>query len=211
MTGAKTIACGKGEYEEARKLSGNSTYVNNGINIYAIKEYVRDYDSQKRPIKICTSGRILCQKNPALFNQIAEKLPDVEFTWIGEGDLRAELTSPNIKITGWVSRIDALKILEECDVFLLPSLWEGLPLSLLEAMYLKKMCVVSNVIGNRDVIDSGRNGYICNNLSEYVTVLRDIVDGKVDAKIMTELAHNDVEREYNLDVMAMEYDKKYNE
>ena len=38
------------------------------------------------------------------------------------------------------------------DVFLLPSRWEGLPISLLESMYMKKICVVSNVIGNRDVI-----------------------------------------------------------
>lgn len=211
MTGAKTIACGKGEYEEARKLSKNSTYVNNGINTDGVKDFIREYDSNKKPIKICTSGRILLQKNPALFNQIAEGLPDVEFIWIGEGELRSELTSSNIKITGWVSRLEALKILEECDVFLLPSLWEGLPLSLLEAMYLKKMCVVSNVIGNKDVIESGRNGFICNNLNDYVTILRSIVDGNVDAKSMTEKAHDDVEKFYNKETMAEEYDRKYNE
>lgn len=43
------------------------------------------------------------------------------------------------------------------DVFLLPSRWEGLPISLLESMYMKKACVVSNVIGNRDVIHNGEN------------------------------------------------------
>ena len=47
------------------------------------------------------------------------------------------------------------------DVFLLTSLWEGLPVSLLEAMYMKKPCVVSDVIGNHDVIENGRNGFIC--------------------------------------------------
>lgn len=211
LTGAKTIACGKGEYEEARKLSQNSTFVSNGINTESIKEYVRDYDPNRTAIKICTSGRILLQKNPSLFNRIAKGLPDVEFIWIGEGEQRTELTSPNIKITGWVSRIDALKIIEECDVFLLPSLWEGLPLSLLEAMYLKKMCVVSNVIGNKDVIESGKNGYICNSLDEFIDTLRNIVDGNVDAKTMTEKAHEDIERNYNLNVMAREYKKKYNE
>ena len=211
LTGAKTIACGKGEYLEAKRLSGNSTYVCNGINTEDIKEYIKDYDSNKKTIKICTCGRILLQKNPSFFNKIAEGLPEVEFIWIGDGELRSELTSPNIKITGWVSRLDALKIIEECDVFLLPSLWEGLPLSLLEAMYLKKMCVVSNVIGNKDVIDSGKNGFICNNLEEFVNTLKSVVEGKVDAKMMTENAHNDVEREYNLDVMVREYNKKYNE
>lgn len=211
MTGAKTIACGKGEYEEALKLSKNSTYVNNGINTDGIREYVRDYNPNKKPIKICTSGRILLQKNPSLFNQIAAGLPDVEFIWIGEGELRSELTSKNIKITGWVSRLEALKILEGCDVFLLPSLWEGLPLSLLEAMYLKKLCVVSNVIGNKDVIDSGRNGFICQNLQEFISTLKIITEGEVDGVELSNQAHLDVENNYNLDVMAKEYDKKYNE
>lgn len=49
-------------------------------------------------------------------------------------------------------RATAIKYAVNADVFLLPSRWEGLSNSLLESMYMKKVCVVSNVIGNRDVI-----------------------------------------------------------
>ena len=76
----------------------------------------------------------------------------VKFVWIGDGELRDQLTSENIEITGWADRSTAIRYAVNADVFLLPSRWEGLPISLLESMYMKKACVVSNVIGNRDVI-----------------------------------------------------------
>ena len=60
-------------------------------------------------MKICTVGRIGFQKNPKLFNEIAQEFPDLQFTWIGDGELRNELTSKNINITGWLERKEVLK------------------------------------------------------------------------------------------------------
>lgn len=54
------------------------------------------------PFTVFTLGRICYQKNPTLFNTIAELLPDVRFVWIGDGELREELKSKNIEISGWV-------------------------------------------------------------------------------------------------------------
>lgn len=204
-----TIACSEGEYKEAVKLSKNATFVNNGINVGLLKPYVRPIDFINRPLKICTSGRVLYQKNPSLFNEIAKLLPDAQFIWIGEGELKSQLTSLNVKVTGWVNREEALQIIEECDFFLLPSLWEGLPLSLLEAMYLKKICIVSNVIGNRDVIRTGENGLICNSAKEYADVIINISNGKIDGKQLSEIAHADVTKNYNVDLMAEKYSVIY--
>ncbi len=36
---------------------------------------------------------------------------------------------------------------------------------------LKKTCVVSNVIGNKDVIEDKYNGFICNNITDYITAI----------------------------------------
>lgn len=206
---AKTVACSEGEYHEAVKLSKNSTYVNNGININAIQAYVRPITKIQHPIKICTSGRILYQKNPKLFNEIAALLPEAQFYWIGEGELKTELTSPNITVTGWIKREEALSIIRDIDFFILPSLWEGLPISLLEAMYLKKICLVSNVIGNRDVIKNGINGMICNTAQDYVAAIHDFVEGKADANKLTENASADVLQNYNVDLMANRYNEIY--
>ncbi len=208
---AVTVACSKGEYTEAVKLSKNSIYVNNGINIKELKPYLPIELGVHTPVRVCTSGRILYQKNPALFNKIASLVPDVEFVWIGEGELKTELASSNIKVTGWISRDEALKEMQKADIFVLPSLWEGLPISLLEAMYLKKLCIVSDVIGNRDVIKSGYNGYVCNSAEEYANIINKVKDKSIDIASIAENAHTDVEVNYNVDLMADKYNTIYNQ
>ena len=182
------------------------------------------------PFTVFTLGRICYQKNPVMFNQIAEAMPDVRFLWIGDGELREELKSKNIEITGWADRKTALTKAMSADVFLLTSLWEGLPVSLLEAMYMKKPCVVSDVIGNHDVIENGRNGLVCGNVREFIEAIRSIqremngqsfedefgstsiylkaiVRGKTEKLI--ERAFEDIMKKYNTKVMAMVYNEIY--
>lgn len=127
------------------------------------------------------------------------------------GELEKELTAPNIKVTGWLTREESLSVSREADLFLLPSLWEGLPISLLEAMYLKKVCLVSDVIGNRDVIHTGVNGFICEQDEDYAQVIRGIKDGKMDLQTIKENAHEDVARNYNAERIAERYDEIYNQ
>lgn len=124
-------------YQETLKLTQHATYVNNGINMAELKEIVDRTDKVEHPFTVYTLGRICYQKNPTMFNAIAELLPDVKFVWIGDGELRKELTSENIEITGWADRATAIKYAVNADVFLLPSRWEGLPISLLESMYIR--------------------------------------------------------------------------
>lgn len=205
----KTIACSGGEYKEARKLSKNVTYVNNGVNIHELLPYVRPFSMQGHSVRVGTSGRILFQKNPRLFNEIASLLPEIQFVWIGGGDLRSELVSSNITVTGWVKREEVLGLIRDIDIFILPSLWEGLPISLLEAMFLKKVCLVSNVIGNRDVIKPGINGLICNDAQEYADAIRNIVLGNIDGSTLAENAYLDVVKHYNVDLMAQKYSQIY--
>ena len=101
------VGCSNGEYLEAKKLNKNSVCINNGIDINKLKEETKGLIPNKinyKNIKICTVGRIGYQKNPEMFNKIAEAFPKIGFTWIGEGDLRNKLTSKNINVTGWKER-----------------------------------------------------------------------------------------------------------
>ena len=186
-----TISCSMGEHQESLKLTQNATYVNNGINTKELQELmdrlsrsvVKDELKHERldnhsshHFTVFTLGRICYQKNPKLFNDIASALPDVKFLWVGDGEARDELTAPNIEITGWTERAEAIRYSMPTDVFLLTSLWEGLPMSLLEAMYMQKLCVVSDVLGNRDVIKNGRNGFVCTNIDEYINAIKEAQD-----------------------------------
>ena len=146
--------------------------MNNGINVTKLQQIIDRTEKNQHPFTVYTLGRICSQKNPELFNSIAEALPNVNFIWIGDGELRKELKSKNIEITGWIDRETAIKYAVNADAFLLPSRWEGLPISLLESMYMKKICIVSNVIGNRDVIHVDSNGFICNDVNEYIDAIR---------------------------------------
>lgn len=149
-------------------------------------------------------------KNPELFNEIAQLLPKAQFLWVGEGELETLLTAPNITITGWVDREKGLSLIQSCDFFILPSLYEGLPISLLEAMFLKKICLVSNVIGNKDVIQHRENGYICEEAEEFVKAIEHLVNSPKECHLLVENAHKDVLLHYNMQKMAEQYMKIYN-
>lgn len=184
-----TISCSLGEHQETLKMTKNATYVNNAINVADLKRSLDKVEKKNHPFTVFTLGRICYQKNPALFNSIAEKMPNTKFLWIGDGGLREDLKSKNIEITGWVNREEALKRSMNADVFVLTSLWEGLPISLLEAMYMKKLCVVSDVIGNRDVIHNGENGYVCSDVDEFVKAIEERKEEYVE-KAYQELLEN---------------------
>ena len=204
------VGCSQGEYEEAIKLSKSSVLINNGININKLEKETKnlkqkkiDYDN----LKICTIGRIAYQKNPKLFNKIAEAFPNLKFTWIGEGELKKELYSKNITVTGWKTRSEAMKILCENDIFILTSYCEGLPISLLEAMYMKKVCIVSNVIGNRDVIKDNENGFIAEDLEEFKNKILQINEKNYLA--ISERARKSIINEFNIDIMVKKYINLY--
>jgi glycosyltransferase involved in cell wall biosynthesis len=204
-----TISCSKGEHLETLKLTKNATYVNNAINVEQLQQILSRVEKKEHPFTVFTLGRICYQKNPGLFNQVALAMPDVKFLWIGDGELRKELTAPNIEITGWVDRKDALSLSVNADAFMLTSLWEGLPMSLLEAMYMKKNCIVNNVIGNRDVIHNGDNGFVCDCVKDFVKGINAIQEGK--AILYMEKAYKDIFNLYNTKAQAREYSRIYEE
>lgn len=202
-----TISCSVGEHQETLKLTKRAAYVNNGINMAELQNIMDKTEKVEHPFTVFTLGRICYQKNPTLFNEIAEKLPEIRFVWIGDGEFREELKSKNIEITGWADRATAIRYAVNADVFLLPSRWEGLPISLLESMYMKKICVVSNVIGNRDVIKSRLNGFVCDTLEDYVQAIQCAKDNKVGN--MAEKAYLNILEQFNTRVMSMEYQNIY--
>lgn len=77
-----TISCSVGEHQETLKLTKNAAYVNNGINMKELQEIVNQTEKVAHPFTVFTLGRICYQKNPTLFNTIAELLPDVRFWFI---------------------------------------------------------------------------------------------------------------------------------
>lgn len=162
--GGTTIACGDTEYDFSKKL-GDSVLLRNGIAFEKISSYYLNHTNIKLTIGIV--GRITFARNPKLFNDIALKFPQYQFVWIGDGELNEQITASNIRITGWkFNSEEVFSELNNIDVYMQTSLWEGLPIALLEAMSLRKPIVATNIIGNKDVVEHKKTGFLFDDIDE---------------------------------------------
>jgi len=190
--GGITIACGDTEYEIAKKI-GKSCLIRNGINIENVRQQFIKHQNQTLTIGIV--ARITSARNPKLFNAIALRFPDFNFVWIGDGELNSVLTAPNIRITGWLmNRDNVLKELNVIDVYIQTSLWEGLPIAVLEAMAMKKPVLATNVIGNKDIVVPNKTGFLFEGIDELPYYFEQLKEDKTRSVF----GDNALERCYNL-------------
>ncbi len=104
--------------------------------------------------------RVLLKAIPAVIN----RHPDIKFLLIGDGEERSKAqmmaekygVSKNIIFLGAVQ--DATSVMRTCDFIVLPSLYEGFPLVVLEAMFLGKPVVATRVGGVSEVVQEGITG-----------------------------------------------------
>lgn len=166
--GGNVVCSSESEQKEYIDRGINANYINNGTKI-GTHSFIKDKDYTK--FRIVTSGRVADQKNPEIFNQIAEAfldLPNFEFVWIGDGESSLVLSSPNIKITGWLSNEGARQEIRKADLYLSTSYFEGLPFAVMEAMALGKCLLLSECIGNVDLVRKGVNGHLFNTKDEAI-------------------------------------------
>ena len=131
---------------------------------------------------------------------IANRLPNSKVTELMDiGDMQL------------LAAIESDEELARADVFLIPSLWEGLPVALLEAMYQEKLCIASRVIGNRDVMINGENGFLADCYEDYVRILKDVSSAKIPVEEIQKRAKQDVVESYSTTKMCGEYLRVYRE
>lgn len=121
-------------------------------------------------ILIGSTGRLAPQKGFEFLVQampaVLAACPEARLVIAGDGPLGPELKSLARQVgvadqclfPGF--RADIPELLQCYDVYALPSLWEGLSISLLEAMAAGKAIVTTNIKGNREVIENGVCGVL---------------------------------------------------
>ena len=142
---------------------------------------VRDLEPARRPeprvrdgvIRVVTIARLSDEKGLSVLVMAAERVlasrPSVAFTVHGDGYLRGDLTvqieraglEAHVHLNGAFSRQDLPAIMSGADIFALPSLTEGYPLSIVEAMAWGVPVVATNVGGVPELIRHGVNGLLC--------------------------------------------------
>lgn len=140
--------------------------INNGAHLTFDNCIVR---KQKQTPIIISVGRLHIQKNYKTALNAISKIKELNFEyWIaGVGDLETKLKeqvnelglSKKVKFLGYISDIPIL--LKKCDIFLIPSQWEGFGLAAVEAMNASLPSVISNVPGLGDLIkDDGEDAFL---------------------------------------------------
>jgi glycosyltransferase involved in cell wall biosynthesis len=97
---------------------------------------------------------------------LIQRIPQLHLLIVGDGDLRSSLRAQvqaagidcNVHFLG--NRSDVPSILAASDVFVLPSLWEGLPMALIEAMASGLPVIATLVSGSQQVVEHNRSGIL---------------------------------------------------
>jgi glycosyltransferase involved in cell wall biosynthesis len=114
--------------------------------------------------------RMTIQKDPLTLiraiRKVKDKTTDIVFLLMGNGDLLEDAKALVKKLDiedmiVWSGfRQDIPNVLNTIDIYTLPSLWEGLPIGLLEAMTMAKPIVATGVDGSKEAIKDGENGIL---------------------------------------------------
>lgn len=125
---------------------------------------------RRNDIVIGTVARLSVQKNPIEFCRVARlmlsRMPDLQFVYVGDGPLEEDVKqyvlthrlSRHCHFLGY--RSDAEKLMAGFDLFLMTSLYEGMPYSLIESMRAGTPIVASNVTGVKDIVTSQKIGLL---------------------------------------------------
>lgn len=209
LFGGKIVACSKSEKEVIKEQGiKNVTFINNGIKPLQVEKKVNTSDK----ITIISVGRLSTQKNPKLFNDIALEFiynPNIQFIWCGDGELKSELTAPNIKCTGWIEKKELENYLANADIYLSTSLWEGLPLSVLEAMSIGLPVVLSDCVGNRDLVED--NGFLYQNKICGVKIINKFINEREKIYFMGNKSNILFNKMFNIKLMGKKYYLLYKE
>jgi glycosyltransferase involved in cell wall biosynthesis len=158
---------------------------------------------------------VLLQALPA----VRSRFPDLLWVVLGEGELRPELESlarrlgleDHVRFCG--QRRDVPAALLGLDLFVLPSLFEGLPLALLEAMASGTPVVATRVAGSSEVIEDGVNGRLVPpaDAPALAEAIVGLLDDKEFAQRLARRGQDTVRQRYSIGPVAEEYERIYGE
>lgn len=192
----------------------------NGIDINKFQRAKKRVPPQKGTLTIVSVGRFSHQKNYPLLLRVAEKIhlmwPEVSFVILGDGELRGEIErqiivqngQEYIHLMGNVS--DVRSYLWNADAFLMTSDYEGLPLTVLEAMAAGLPIISTKAGGIVDVVSDGENGFLvnCGDVDALVGAIGQLCTSPELCSHFSEKSR-ELSARYSLENMAEEYLRMY--
>ncbi|MBC9928784.1 glycosyltransferase [Chitinophaga qingshengii] len=172
------ICVSESNRETGHKAFGTfkATVIRNGVNLVKFNaegiypDVKAAYGIPADHLVVCYIARMTLQKDPVnmlkAFALVLQQVSNITLLMVGEGELKqaAEAEARQLGITDHVVfdkfRQDVPAVLHAADVYCLPSLWEGFPIGVLEAMAMGKAVVASDVDGTREAVVHEENGLL---------------------------------------------------
>lgn len=202
--------------------------IHSGIKVEDYETGKTDVRREKESLGIQTDtlvvGMVACfkpQKAPLDFVRVAaavkKEMPQVRFILAGDGELRPDIErlrqelhiEKELILPGW--RNDLPKIISLFDVFVLTSLWEGLPRAILEAFVAKKPVVATPADGTKEVVKDNETGFLVNfhDINGFAEKIMFLLRNPEEGKRLSTTARTLVQGSFHIDTMVDEIDGLY--
>ncbi|MFW6022664.1 MAG: glycosyltransferase family 4 protein [Halanaerobiaceae bacterium] len=198
----------------------NSDRIENSGSVDLLK---KEFNINPNDKVILTIGRLIEQKGHIYLieamNKICQYKSNVKLIIAGEGkldqyledEIKKRSLEDNIFLVGF--RSDIPELLYLTDLFVFPSLWEGLGLAVLEAMLSRVPVIASDIPALREYIENGKNGYLVD-YNDVDKMAERIIELLEDRQLRTEFAESGyklVKELFAVDKIAKQYDALYKE
>lgn len=175
----------------------------NGVTIDIIDEVKnirQELDILDNEVIIGTVARVAPPKDwknsLKLSNYLKKQGINFKFLWVGDGPEfnKLKTTIKKMKLEKEFillgNRNDVSSILENLDIFILLTNWEGLPISIIEAMHKSLPIIASNVGGNKELVFNKKNGYLIQDNSNIEFIGDKVINIVKDKELQKKLGLN---------------------
>jgi len=187
-------------------------YIPNAIDLEDLPREAKRFHDQQ----IVYNGRLSREKGvDILLEGFLNSDLKAKLVLIGSGPLEEKLREmarkdDRVIFTGQLPRQEALKIVKGSDVFVLPSIHEGLSTALLEAMALEVPVVTTSVGGNTEIVTDGETGLLVYpNPQAIIKAISRLLEDREFAKKLAHKAYQKVLEQYTWRVVYTKYKEVY--
>ncbi|MCR4324822.1 MAG: glycosyltransferase family 4 protein [Candidatus Curtissbacteria bacterium] len=206
------------DFFKIRNKNKKISYIPNGVNTQ-----VFDRTKKSKEKTLIFVGRLHPQKN--LINlvkamvEVKKKFPKITLIIVGAGPQEKELKDlinkiglkNNVKMTGQKTGRELIKLYKSSHLFVLPSIYEGQPLSLLEAWASKTPAVVTKTGDCAYLIKENVNGFLIEDPTDYRQIAKKIIKALKSKNLnkIGESGYNFVKKNFSWEKSAQETLKVY--
>jgi glycosyltransferase involved in cell wall biosynthesis len=200
--------------------------VHNGINVSEFRpseeSNVRRQYGVQGPMLLFV-GRMITQKGiPYLIDAmpaVLEKHPDAKLLLVGRGNaleslkkkVKAAGLEHSVLFSGYMTEEMLKEAYGTCDMFVLPSVWEVLPIAVLEAMSSSKPVVCTSAGGDAELVEDGLNGFVVpmRDPKALAEKINELLDDPVKRARMGTASRKRAEEEFDWKLIAASTKKVY--